>query len=316
MANSDADKVTQLRELLPATSAGIYLDTATRGPIPAETAAAMREAEDWELRVGRVWDGRDEDVRQRHEEARAVVAALISADPDRITLAPSLETAALIVGETRATKPEAIERFVHPWTGELRRVDPASYAVVDVSMAVGAIPVAVEDIGAEAVIFAADKWLLGPEGVTVAWTRGGTPRLPGLALARTALIGFARTVGWLEMYVGLEWMFDRTEALARRLHASLSATDGADVLTPVDRAAAIVTFKLANWPASAAVEELSRRVHALVRETPEGDAVRASVAWFNTEEELDRFAQGVAELAAHTPETLPRRPTLVMPGDA
>ena len=42
----------------------------------------------------------------------------------------------------------------------------------------------------------------------------------------------------------------------------------------------------------------------------------ASVAWFNTEDELDRFASGVAELAAHTPETLPRRPSLVMLGDS
>ena len=63
---TDEEKVRQLRELLPATGAGIYLDTANRGPLSAETAAAMREADDWELRVGRVWEGRDEDVIQRH----------------------------------------------------------------------------------------------------------------------------------------------------------------------------------------------------------------------------------------------------------
>ena len=81
---SDEAKVARLRELIPATSAGIYLDTAYRGPLPAETAAAMREADDWELRVGRATEGRAEDFAQRRAEAQAVIAALIGADPDEI----------------------------------------------------------------------------------------------------------------------------------------------------------------------------------------------------------------------------------------
>ena len=78
---TDDDRVAQLRELLPATGAGIYLDTAYRGPLPAETAAAMREADDWELRVGRATEGREDDASQRRSEARAVLAALVGGDP-------------------------------------------------------------------------------------------------------------------------------------------------------------------------------------------------------------------------------------------
>ena len=55
---SDEERVAELRKLIPATGAGIYLDTAYRGPIPAETHAAMAEAGDWELRVGRAGEGR------------------------------------------------------------------------------------------------------------------------------------------------------------------------------------------------------------------------------------------------------------------
>ena len=62
--SADAGKLRALRELIPATSAGIYLDTAYRGPLPAETAAAMRDADDWELRVGRASEGREEDAAQ------------------------------------------------------------------------------------------------------------------------------------------------------------------------------------------------------------------------------------------------------------
>ena len=83
---TDDAKLARLRTLLPATSAGIYLDTATFGPLPSETAAAMREADEWELKVGRATVGRDEDLAQRIEEAQAVLAALVVGDPSEIVL--------------------------------------------------------------------------------------------------------------------------------------------------------------------------------------------------------------------------------------
>ena len=165
-------------------------------------------------------------------------------------------------------------------------------------------------------IFAADRWLLGPEGVAVIWTDPGATPPQDMALPRTALIGLARSVGWLEMYVSLEWIYERTAGLARRLRDGLANVPGVQVLTPADAMAAVVCFRIENWPADAAAEELSRRVHSLVRPAPDTAAIRASVAWFNTEEEIDQFGAGVAELAANTPATLPRRPTLIVLGEA
>ena len=40
---------------------------------------------------------------------------------------------------------------------------------------------------------------------------------------------------------------------------------------------------------------------------PSLDAIRVSVGFFNTDEELERLAGVVELLAAHTPETLPPR---------
>lgn len=310
---TDDDKVRQLRELLPATGAGIYLDTANRGPLTTETAAAMREADDWELRVGRVWEGRDEDVIQRHDEARAVLAALIGADPDQIAIVPGLDAAAALIERVLGVPAEGIEREVHSATGErLARAGAGGYPhVVDVSLAVGAVPVSVADAGADAVVFAADRWLLGPENVAALWLRRGrTP--PRMSVARTQLIGVARSVGWLEMYVGLDWVFARTAHHTNRLHAVLADEPGVEVLTPSSAMAAIVSFRLPGWPLDEALTELRRRVFAIVNQAPGLDAIRASVAWFNTDEEIDRFAAAVAELARHTPETLPRRPTLLV----
>ena len=291
---SDAEKVRQLREVLPATSAGIYLDTATRGPMPAETAAAMREAEDWELRVGRVWDGRAEDVEQRSEEARAVIAALIGAHPEHVALTYGRDDALALAREHLGT----------------------SGQVVDVTQRVGVERVDVAALNVDSVAFAADRWLLGPEGTGALWLANGTAASLSRALPRTALIGLARSVGWLEMYVGLEWIHERTAALSGRLRDVLSASPGVELLAPPDTLGAIVSFRIANWSSAQAVEELARRAYALVGQRSDLDAVVASVAWFNMEEELDRFAQAVAELAVHTPDTLPRRPTLIVLGDS
>jgi selenocysteine lyase/cysteine desulfurase len=391
----DAQKVAALREALPAAGAGIYLDTATRGPLPAETAAAMREADDWELRVGRAAAGREEDAEQRADEARAVLAALITGQPDEIALLPGVEIglsiaawapdwhagdhalttslddprvraalaavqdrlgvaidvvdlpdatdadrllAALEGAMTERTRLIAISA-VMPGTGlqvplaevaRLARHNDAMLAV-DASAAVGAVALAAPDLDADFVAFATDAWCLGPEGTAAVWVgpraraearspfsgsatagRSEAARFEPLALPRTALLGLARSVGWLEMYVELEWAFERAGELARRAHAALAGVPGVEVLTPAAAMATIVTFRVAGWRAEDVADELGRRVFAIMPPLPELNALRASVAWFNTEDELERLVETVALIAAHTPATLPRRPSLIV----
>ena len=300
---SDEQKVARLRELIPAISAGIYLDTAYRGPLPAETAAAMRDADDWELRVGRATEGRDEDLAQRREEARAVIAALIGANPTEIRFTPFLD---LIATPTP---------HVHPNTGAL--ISPArtdeGWLALDCSLSAGVIALDVSKLDADFVVIPSDRWLLGPEGLRAVWI-GPRPREAGVdvpepELGRTQILGLARSVGWLEMYVGLPWIYERTASLAARLKAGLEAINGVQSLTP-DAFASTVCFRLPAWPTDQALDELRRRVFAIVSATPNGNAIRASIAWFNTEEEIDRFRSAVSEIAAHTPETLPRKKAL------
>ena len=396
----DAEKLAALRAALPATGAGIYLDTATRGPLPAETAAAMREAEDWELRVGRATEGREDDVEQRAAEARAVLAAALGGDPAEIALMPGLEVAlgsaawapdwkagdrALTVTaagrETFAVLAAIRQRagveldlidtadagsltaaitprtrlvvlpHVSPQSGERLPIEAicaavrpsGAWIVVDASCSAGVIPISAQELGADFLAVAGDRWLLAPEGTACLWvgrralaetsspitTESAFETLDGpisrhwpdagrfeaAALPRTALLGLARSVGWLEMYVGLPWALPRGERLAHGLLRTLAATDGVELLTPVDSAAGIATFRLANWRASEAAEELGRRVFAILRPLPELDALRASIAWFNSDEELAHFSGAVAELAGHTPESIPRRPSLTVLGN-
>ena len=75
-----------VREALPATSAGIYLNTGTSGPLPRETARAMTDLAEIELTRGRAsWDDYLAAV-QRMAEARAAVAAILTADVETVAL--------------------------------------------------------------------------------------------------------------------------------------------------------------------------------------------------------------------------------------
>ena len=117
------------------------------------------------------------------------------------------------------------------------------------------------------------------------------------------------------MYVGWEWITKRAAGLARGALDLLAASPGVEVLTPPDRMATLVTFRIAGWPAGAALDEIGRRVFAIARTIPPLDAIRISPGFYNTEAEIGRFCDVVAELARHTPESLPRRPALTILGE-
>jgi selenocysteine lyase/cysteine desulfurase len=87
-----------------------------------------------------------------------------------------------------------------------------------------------------------------------------------------------------------------------------------EVLTPRDRMAGLVTFRIAGWEPQAALDELEARTFAIARTLPPVDALRISVGFWTTEDELDRFVDGVRLLAGHTPDTLPKRRLLTIVG--
>ena len=132
---------------------------------------------------------------------------------------------------------------------------------------------------------------------------------------RPSVAAFGRSAGWLAMHVGLPWIHERGPRLAAAVAEKLAATPGVTVLTPRARMATLVTFRVAGWPADAALDALQRRVFATVRTLPGMDALRASVGWFNSEAELERFMDAVGEVARHTPETFPRRAELTILGE-
>ena len=103
--------------------------------------------------------------------------------------------------------------------------------LLDVSLSVGALPLDVVELGADALVADVHRWLLGPEGLALAWLSPAlgedapsSLRSASGPFARGSLLALARSVGWLLMYVELPWAIARTGRLARRLSESLAAS--------------------------------------------------------------------------------------------
>lgn len=397
-------RLAALRAGLPATRAGIYLNTGTAGPLPAEAAAAMAEAADRELAVGRATRDAYDELLERMDETRGVVAAVLGTDVDLVALTHSTtEGVNLALGtiDWRAGDRVVTTTLEHPGVigplallpdrfgvevvavdigdggddertlsaleaaiagGPTRAVVASHVAwstgallpaaaiaalarrhgvvgLLDGAQSAGAIPVVCDEIGADFYAFSGQKWLLGPEGTgalvvrrdivadvlppvggffasTVPYAVGrdalwrDARRFETSGLHKPSLVGLARSAGWLSMYVGLPWSHERSARLAGNAADRLAATPGVTLVTPRSRMATLVSFRVAGWSADEVVAALARRVFAIVRELPDLDAVRLSVAWFTTESELDRVLDEVELLARHTPATLPARPAI------
>jgi L-cysteine/cystine lyase len=403
----EAEKVAAIRDLLPATRAGIYLNAGTAGPMSAEAQRAMDDQAARDLAVGRAHLDAWPETLERMAEARASVAAVLVADPDDIALTHSttdgvnLAVGALAwapgdrVVTTRHEHPGGLgpllalrdrsgveveqvdigdggddERTLAAFTAALERptravlfshvlwttgaVLPAAplvamarsagaVSIVDGAQAAGAMRVQLDELEADAYAVPAQKWLLGPEGMGALWVRrgladsivpsaagslsyatfdpvtGGTlhpgaRRFEATAFHRPSLVGFARACGWLSMSIGLPWAVERAGHLAAAAADRLDSIPGVDLVTPRGRMSTLVSFRIRGWTAAEAANELGARAFAIVRDVPAIGALRISVGFWNTEAEIDRFAQAVELLARHGPDTLPPRRTLTILG--
>ena len=271
------------------------------------------------------------DVRYAAFDGSASEAEVLEAFDRAIVPGTRLVSLSHVLWTTGMVLPvEAIANLAH---------ERGAVVIVDGAQAAGAIPVRVADLGVEMYSIPAQKWLLGPEGMGALWVRrdfieAAKPSFGGhFAMAaydsqggykpfpdarrfqaspyhRPSVVAMARAIGWLTMFVGLDFVHRRGASMAAYAADRLAAIDGVAVLTPRDRMANLVSFRITGWPAQAAFEELTARTFAILRTLPLVDALRISVGFWATTQELDRFFDGVAVLAAHTPETIPARRTL------
>lgn len=217
-----------------------------------------------------------------------------------------------------------VAAHVDPVTGRvlatqqlIERAHAAGASVLlDVSWSTGAIPVDAVSTGADLLLSDAHRWLLGPQGVTTLWVAdrdlAGRVRRLVDPLPLGLLLGVARSVGWLLMYVSLPWAFERSERLTVRLRDALAAIEGVELPAPDSGIATTLPFRVRGWSAPDVALELGRRAHAHLDLDTTRDSLLASLGAWIREDEVDRVSSALSEIAAHTPETLPRRPLLTV----
>ncbi|MEJ7697050.1 MAG: aminotransferase class V-fold PLP-dependent enzyme [Candidatus Limnocylindrales bacterium] len=307
-------------------AAGIYLNTGSVGPMPAETAAAMAELTDYELRTGRAHADYFDEMLQRMAEARSAVAAVLTADVDDIALTHSttdgmnigiwsidwqpgdravttdLEHAGGVGGllalRDRLGIDVAVVAIPEPSDDAAivaafdAAIDARTRAVVisHVLWATGRLlPIAeIASVAHDPRRLADRGWgperrsdadrpggdgsgrLLDPGAEMAArrrkgWVRSRSDPRQGIAFVllppgisassistcavspasgptrgaceasnyhRPSIAGMARSIGWLSMYVGLDWIYERGAAMARLAADRLGSIVGVEVLDP------------------------------------------------------------------------------------
>ena len=214
----------------------------------------------------------------------------------------------------------------------IREIAEAAHAhgvpvLVDGAQSVGQVAVDMADLGADFYALSGQKWLLGPVGTGALYVNPeirGTfepvfttnaledgrehPRSPILRYAIASqspglAAGFAEAVR-LVSAIGIEVIERRVMALADRLRARVAPIPGCTLLGPAsaESACALVSLALDGWAPDDLATALEERFHVVARRVDPPAGVRFSVAYFNTEDEVDRVAQALEELAKEGPQ--------------
>ena len=100
--------------------------------------------------------------------------------------------------------------------------------------------------------------------------------------------------------IGLEAIWARTVALARRLKEGLAQIPGAVLYTPrsPQQSAALVSFGLAGWKGEELSQVLREEWNMVIKPLPHGrEGLRASIAFFLLESEIDKLLAVLGSLA-------------------
>ena len=109
---------------------------------------------------------------------------------------------------------------------------------------------------------------------------------------------FLEAVSFIEE-IGVREIEERNRQLAGRLKRQLANIPAVQVYSPMepDLSAGLVSFALSGWEPTAVVERLWNDHRIVARQVEYPPAIRVSLHFFNTEDEVDQLAQAVKGLA-------------------
>lgn len=200
---------------------------------------------------------------------------------------------------------------------------------VDVAHSAGVVPLGLDDIGCDFAGVVSYKWMYGPYAAgalyvapdaverlalrfagnrSEAWIdpdaaayelRDDARRFEYGPWAWPIVHAWAVALDYID-HVGRAAIWQRTQALAARLHERLGGLPGVEVLTPApEAAAALFTFDVAGISAADAAARLAADWGIRIKAVPgERGRLRASLAMFTSQADVDRLADAVERIAA------------------
>jgi L-cysteine/cystine lyase len=197
--------------------------------------------------------------------------------------------------------------------------------VVDGAQSAGQVPVDLHAMGVDAYAMAGQKWLCGPEATGLLYVRRdrfadiaptyvrygqsdpsgyfipaeGAKRYEIGEFYSPAIAAQEAALRWLRDEVGFDWAYDRIARLGAEFRRRLLGIDGVTVITPSEPMAGLVNFTIAGFSPQEVTTQLYERGYTIryVATAPCMVSARASVGWWNTEEEVAGLAAAIAELA-------------------
>ncbi len=202
--------------------------------------------------------------------------------------------------------------------------------ICDAAQAAGMVPSNVYELGVDAYACSGQKWLCGPDGVGALYVpkarwgdiqqtfmsyfsiQPGMSDFEGNYVPANNAARYEISLGypgglrawqtglrWIGEEIGWDWVYRRIATLGQYCYAALSALDGVTLLTPRERMAGLVHFRVEGI----APAELTAKLDAagfLIRDTHDPDANRVSTGFYNTEAEIDDLCQAIQRIQAAT----------------
>ena len=201
--------------------------------------------------------------------------------------------------------------------------------VVDGAQSAGQVPVDLHTLGVDAYAMAGQKWLCGPEGTGLLYVRRdrfadiaptyarygqfepsgyfipaeGAKRYEIGEFYSPARAAQEAALRWMRDEVGFDWVYDRIATLGAEFRRRLMSINGITVITPNEPMAGLVNFTVAGLSPQEVTAQLYKRGYTIryVQTAPCTVSARASIGWWNTEEEVAGLAAAISDLAEAGP---------------
>ena len=198
--------------------------------------------------------------------------------------------------------------------------------ICDAAQAAGMVPSNVYELGVDAYACSGQKWLCGPDGTGALFVRrdrwsdiqqsfigffgirfGMSDHdgnyVPADAACRydvsTVYPGGLRalqaSLRWIGEEIGWDWVYQRIATLGRYGYEALATLPGVTMMTPRDRMAGLVHFRVEGIAPPELTEKLGVS-GILIRDTHDPDANRVSTGFYNTESEIDHLRDAIERI--------------------